>query len=116
MKVKNLAELHALHKAGAVKRVEGVKFIEPPKPEAPAPAPAPPVSLGPLVEAIRESMEKQTTLSRENMLAMYELIRSLARAPQAAPVQSAPRPLRWVFNVQRDEDGFVKQIIAEASE
>lgn len=116
MKVKSLAQLHAMHKAGDVKSVEGVKFIEPPKPEAPAAPASPPVSLEPLVASLRESMDKQTALSRENMASMYELIRSLARAPQQVPSVPAPRPLRWEFTVVRDADGFVSKIIANASD
>lgn len=117
MKVKNLAELHVLQKSGAVKNVEGMRFVEPAKQEAPQAAPAPQVSLEPLVAAIQESMAKQTALSRENMLAMYELVKSLARTPQALPVAApAPRPTRWEFTVVRDEDGFVAKILANAVE
>lgn len=114
MRVRNIAELHALQKSGGVKHVEGVKFLETSKPDAPAPAPQ--QSLEPLVTAIRDSMAKQSELSGEQMKAIYQLVLGIARAPKEQPLLPPPaRPLRWVFKVVRNEDGFVSEIVAEAS-
>lgn len=114
MKVRNLADLHAMQKSGAVKSVEGMKFIEPQRTEAPTPPVAQSQSLEPLVSAIRESMEKSAALSQENTRALYVLVMNLSKKPSL--VESAARPLRWTFRVLRNEDGFVSEIIAEAKD
>jgi hypothetical protein len=116
MKVRNLDELRAMRDAGTVKRVEGVHFAPPqPKdtiqsvPQAPQPV-APQQDLSPLVAAITQAMANQSALSNENM----RQIAAILMQQQAAPAATIPGQKRWTFRVERNEDGFVSQIVAES--
>ena len=103
MKVKNFAHLKVLVERGGMDVDEDGKVSV----KAPtAPVPALPPDNDALLSAVRGLTDSVSRAVESNTRAVMEI-----RPPPAShPVR------KWIFTVERDADGFVSRIVAEAEE